>query len=261
MAALEKTGAAHGGGAAKPAGPAASPRSGPSCAGPSCAGPSCSEGAGSAAPVHGAPGWCCRLGAALEELWIALLGWIPTPVGLALRLAGWRWIFARCGSVRFGTGLSLTGCRGMRFGNNVRLGRGCFITATDGKLVLHDSVALSPYVHVGADAGRIEIGAHTAVGPGTVIRAANHCTARQDVPMMYQGHVPGEIVIEEDVWIGANCVITPDVRIGRGAVVGAGAVVTRNVAPFSIVGGVPARLIGMRGQSAPHVDGHTTWSN
>ncbi len=65
---------------------------------------------------------------------------------------------------------------------------------------------------------------------------------------MRQGHVPGTVVIEEDVWIGANCVITPDVRIGRGAVVGAGAVVTRDVAPFAIVGGVPAREIGRRGQ-------------
>ena len=202
---------------------------------------------------HAAPGMGCRLAAALEELWIAAFAWIPTPVGLALRLLAWRWLFKACGSARFSTGLSLAGCRTMRIGNGVRIGRGCFVTATDGELVLHDNVALSPNVHVGADAGRIEIGAHTAVGPGTVIRAANHCIARKDVPIMHQGHVPGQIVIEEDVWIGANCVITPDVRIGRGAVVGAGAVVTRNVAPFSIVGGVPAKLIGMRGQgNQPH---------
>ena len=194
------------------------------------------------------PGWQRRLAAALEELWIAAFAWIPTPLGLLLRLAAWRWIFARCGSARFGTGLSLSGCAHMRVGNGVRLGRGCILSATEGELVLHDHVALSPHVHVGADSGRIDIGAHTAVGPGTVIRAANHCISRQDVPIMHQGHVPGQTVIEEDVWIGANCVITPDVRIGRGAVVGAGAVVTRNVAPFSIVGGVPARLIGMRGQ-------------
>ena len=197
---------------------------------------------------HRAPGLFSRVSAALEELWVAAFAWIPTPVGIALRLLAWRWLFKSCGSARFGTGLSLAGCRNMRIGNSVRLGRGCFVTASDGELVLHNSVALSPNVHVGADAGRIEIGAHTAVGPGTVIRAANHCIARQDVPIMHQGHVPGQIVIEEDVWIGANCVITPDVRIGRGAVVGAGAVVTRNVAPFSIVGGVPAKLIGMRGQ-------------
>lgn len=207
-----------------------------------------SEGKAAQPKPHAGPGLFSRVSAALEELWLAAFAWIPTPVGLALRLFTWRWLFKSCGSARFGTGLSLAGCRNMRIGNGVRMGRGCFVTASDGELVLHDCVALSPNVHVGADAGRIEIGAHTAVGPGTVIRAANHCIARQDVPIMHQGHVPGQIVIEEDVWIGANCVITPDVRIGRGAVVGAGAVVTRNVAPFSIVGGVPAKLIGMRGQ-------------
>ena len=255
MAVSEKSGMGQGAEEASSATGSAAP-SAPLSSGPlSSAKPAAQAGPGGStpAPAHGAPGWRRRLGAALEELWLALLGWIPTPVGLALRLAGWRWMFARCGSVRFGTGLSLAGCKGMTLGDNVRLGRGCFITATDGTLVLHDSVALSPYVHVGADAGRIEIGAHTAVGPGTVIRAANHCIARQDVPIMHQGHVPGVIVIEEDVWIGANCVITPDVRIGRGAVVGAGAVVTRNVAPFAIVGGVPAKVIGMRGSNAVSV--------
>lgn len=251
MAAFGKTGAEQGAeaasahGLASPSSPASSARSAPQT----------SSSTKESAAAHPAPGWRYRLCAAFEELWVALLGWVPTPVGLALRLAGWRWLFARCGSVRFGTGLSLAGCKNMTLGNNVRLGRGCFITATGGVLVLHDNVALSPYVHVGADAGRIEIGVHTAVGPGTVIRAANHCIARQDVPMMHQGHVPGEIIIEEDVWIGANCVITPDVRIGRGAVVGAGAVVTRNVAPFSIVGGVPAKVIGMRGSDSATVCG------
>ncbi|WP_298996798.1 acyltransferase [uncultured Desulfovibrio sp.] len=217
-------------------------------AGPS-AQPEVQPGVKAAPPKpHAGPGLFSRVSAAFEELWVAAFAWIPTPVGLALRLFAWRWLFKSCGSARFGTGLSLAGCRNMRIGNGVRMGRGCFVTASDGDLVLHDCVALSPNVHVGADAGRIEIGAQTAVGPGTVIRAANHCIARQDVPIMHQGHVPGQIIIEEDVWIGANCVITPDVRIGRGAVVGAGAVVTRNVAPFSIVGGVPAKLIGMRGQ-------------
>ncbi|MTJ93753.1 MAG: acyltransferase [Desulfovibrio sp.] len=212
-----------------------------------CAAGAKSCGAAAQPGAHAAPGVGSRVKAALEELWIATFTWIPTPVGIALRLLAWRWLFKGCGSARFATGLSLAGCGNMRIGNGVRMGRGCFVTASDGELVLHDSVALSPNVHVGADAGRIEIGAQTAIGPGTVIRAANHCIARQDVPIMHQGHVPGQIIIEEDVWIGANCVITPDVRIGRGAVVGAGAVVTRNVAPFSIVGGVPAKQIGMRG--------------
>ena len=187
----------------------------------------------------------CR--AALEEVWIALWGWIPTPLGTALRLAAWRWLFASCGSARFATGVSLLGCRRMRLGNGVRIGRGCILSSEDGRLELADEAALSPHVHVGADHGLVRIGAQTAVGPGTVIRAANHRFADASRPIMRQGHAYGEIIIEDDVWIGANCVITPNVRIGRGAVVGAGAVVTRDVPPYTVVAGVPARPISRRG--------------
>lgn len=190
----------------------------------------------------------CR--AALEEAWIALWAWIPTPLGMALRLVAWRWCFAACGSVRFSTGIALLGCRRMRLGNGVRIGRGCFLSAEEGRLELADEAALSPNVHVGADHGSIRIGRQTAIGPGTVIRAANHRFGDVSRPIMRQGHHYGAIVIEDDVWIGANCVITPDVRIGRGAVVGAGAVVTRDVPPYAVAAGVPARLIARRGRDA-----------
>lgn len=207
-------------------------------------------GTGEATPPPrraGAPSAAARLAAALEELWVALFGWLPTPLGMGLRALCWLPLFASRTLVRFGTGVSLAGCRNMRFGRGVRVGRHCILTAQDGELALADGAALSPGVHLGADHGRIEVGKCTAIGPGTVVRAANHCFARCDVPIMRQGHVPGVVIIEDDVWVGANCVITPDVRVGRGAVVGAGAVVTRDVAPFSVVGGVPARVIGRRG--------------
>lgn len=187
-----------------------------------------------------------RIAQILEELWIALFAWIPTPLGMAMRFIAWRSFFAGCGSVRFGVGLTITGMKNITLGNTCRIGRSCFLTATDGSMTLGESVAISPLVTIGADQGEIRIGSHVAIGPGTVIRAANHCFARQDQPIMQQGHISGKIIIEDDVWIGANCVITPDVRIGRGAIVGAGAVVTRNVAPFTIVGGVPAKEIGRR---------------
>lgn len=198
------------------------------------------------APAKG-PTPAARLAAALEELWVALFGWIPTPLGVGLRALCWLPLFATRTLVRFGTGVSLAGCRNMRFGRGVRVGRLCILTAQDGELTLADGSALSPGVHLGADHGRIEVGRQTAIGPGTVVRAANHRFERRDVPIMRQGHAPGVVIIGDDVWIGANCVITPDVRIGRGAVVGAGAVVTRDVAPFAVVGGVPARPIGERG--------------
>lgn len=190
-----------------------------------------------------------RLFAAWEEFWVALFGWLPTSLGIALRGLAWMPLFASRTLVRFGTGVSLAGCRNMSFGRGVRVGRLCVLTAHDGQLALADDAALSPGVHLGADHGRIEVGKCTAIGPGTVIRAANHCFERCDLPIMQQGHVPGTVIIEDDVWIGANCVITPDVRIGRGAVVGAGAVVTKDVAAFDVVGGVPAKVIGRRGKT------------
>ena len=190
-----------------------------------------------------------RLRKAAEEFWIALFGWIPTPLGMLLRLIAWRPLFQHCSCVRFGTGITLIQCSAISLGDKVRLGRGVFLTANHGRLELGPRVALSPLVHLSADEGEITIGACTAIGPGSVLRAANHAFARTDIPIMDQGHTAGFIHIDEDVWIGANCVITADVHIGRGAIVGAGAVVTRNVAPFTIVAGVPAKVIGQRQES------------
>lgn len=187
-----------------------------------------------------------RFGQTLEELWIALFAWPPTAVGMGLRLLAWRWFFKRCGNARFGVGLTIAGMGNISIGNGCRIGRGCFLTAGNGSLTLAENVAVSPLCNIGADNGVIEIGKNTAIGPGAVIRAANHRFSRRDTPIIGQGHQPGHVRIEEDVWIGANCVILPDIVIGKGAIIGAGAVVTRNVGPYAIMGGVPARLIGMR---------------
>ena len=187
-----------------------------------------------------------RLLWALEELWLALWGWIPTPLGLFLRLIFWRWLFASCGRVRFGTRLTILGTQNIHLADNVRLSTGVCLSARAGELHLGERVAISPYAQIGADGGKIVIGACTAIGPGAIIRAANHAYARTDIPIMDQGHTYGTITIEPDVWIGANAVITANVTIGQGAIVGAGAVVTHDVPPYSIVGGVPAKIIGHR---------------
>ena len=74
--------------------------------------------------------------ALIEELLVACLGWIPTRLGMAARLILWKPLFAACGTVRFGTGLTLQGCSSMRLGDRVRLGRGCHLYAADGTLEL-----------------------------------------------------------------------------------------------------------------------------
>lgn len=145
-----------------------------------------------------------------------------------------------------GTGIAMQGCKNMSLADGVRIGRGCQLYAEGGTLDMGEDAALSPGVTVDASGGLIRIGKQVAIGPGTVLRAANHCFDSLEKPIMLQGHLYGEIVIEDDVWIAANCTITPGTRIGHGAVVGAGAVVTRDVEPYAIVGGVPARVIGSR---------------
>jgi acetyltransferase-like isoleucine patch superfamily enzyme len=113
-------------------------------------------------------------------------------------------------------------------GANVRIGRRCMI---------NEHVFLQGAI----------IGDYVMIAPHAAILSRSHRFDRTDVPMLLQGEDEEKLpVIEDDVWIGRNAVVLPGVRIGRGAIVGAGAVVTKDVEPWSIVGGVPAGLIGVR---------------
>jgi acetyltransferase-like isoleucine patch superfamily enzyme len=99
---------------------------------------------------------------------------------------------------------------------------------------------------------KIDIGSFCLIAAGCRFVDHDHGTARRDVPMAMQpegGEAP--IVLEEDVWLGANVVVLKGVTISRGAVIAAGAVVTHNVPAFEIWGGVPARKLGERAGAAP----------
>ena len=87
---------------------------------------------------------------------------------------------------------------------------------------------------------RVEIGDRVRIGPYAMIVDTDF----HDVYQRSRPAVPSPIVIEDDVWIGAKAAVLKGVRIGRGAVVGVGAVVTRDIAPFTVVAGVPARQVG-----------------
>lgn len=92
-----------------------------------------------------------------------------------------------------------------------------------------------------------EIGNHVMIAPGAALLSQTHRTPMLDVPMANQGVTDSQpVIIEDDVWIGRNVVVMPGVRIETGAIVGAGAVVTRNVKSFDVVGGVPAKTIKNR---------------
>ena len=121
---------------------------------------------------------------------------------------------------------------------------------TDGELTIGNRVALNANVYINAcSGGTIRIGDDVIVGPNVVMRASDHAFDDVTRPMRDQGHTAGVIVIDDDVWLGANVTVVGGVRIGRGAVVAAGAVVSKDVEPYTIVGGVPARLIRRRDQA------------
>lgn len=141
----------------------------------------------------------------------------------------------------------IVGCKNISTGTNVTMGPFGYIHAESGTLHTGNNVSMGSHVFVcPSEGGCIFIGDNCIIGPGTVIRAANHGTQDSGIPMRDQPHIPGTIRIDSDVWIAANCTILPDTHIGEGAVVAAGAVVTKDVPPYTIVGGVPAKPIKSR---------------
>lgn len=93
----------------------------------------------------------------------------------------------------------------------------------------------------------VTIGNDVMMGPECIILTANHGMERKDIPMWRQPFSePRPVVIGDDVWIGARVIILPGVHVGSGSVIGAGSIVTKDVAPGSIVAGNPAKLIRMR---------------
>ena len=91
--------------------------------------------------------------------------------------------------------------------------------------------------------GPVDIGSHVNLAQGITVSALNHNFSDTNKRIDEQGVSTNQVTIEDDVWVGANAVILPGVTIGEHCVVAAGAVVTKNVPPHSLVAGVPAKVI------------------
>ena len=95
--------------------------------------------------------------------------------------------------------------------------------------------------------GTITIGDYVMMGPNVTMYTKNHEYSKLDIPIMMQGYQPDRpIVIGNDVWLCAHSIILPGVHIGNGAIIAAGAVVTKDVPDYAIVGGNPAKIIKYR---------------
>ena len=119
----------------------------------------------------------------------------------------------------FGTG------KGIRIGRNSGLGINCKVR------------------------GPLEIGENVMMGPDVIILTSHHGTERVDIPMRMQSKdapPPEKVTIGNDVWIGTRAIIMPGITVGDGSIIGAASVVTKDVPPYSVVAGVPAKVIKYR---------------
>lgn len=105
--------------------------------------------------------------------------------------------------------------------------------------------SVDAYSYIGA-AGPITIGNNVIMGQHVCFHAENHNFDRVDIPIKQQGVTRKGIVIEDDVWVGANTTFLDGAHVGRGCVVGAGSIVRGEVPPYSIIAGVPARVLRSR---------------
>ena len=149
---------------------------------------------------------------------------------------------------RFESGIRIECPKNILLGSNSYFGFDCKIYASEfSQIKIGSNVTFNSNVMINARGpGKIFIGNNVLIGPNSVLRSNNHSFKNKNIPIKEQGMTNGDIFIDDDVWISSNSVILPNCRIGKGAIIAAGAVVTNNVESYSIVGGVPAKFIQRR---------------
>lgn len=140
---------------------------------------------------------------------------------------------------------------GVDIGDNFTLGMFATIECTGvlrevgNHLKIGNNVGINHYCFIGVR-GEIEIGDNVIFGPRVSVFSENHNFDRIDIPIKHQGVTKGITKIGNDVWIGAQAIILSGVSIGDGCVIGAGSVVNKDIPPYSIAVGVPARVVKKR---------------
>uniref|UniRef100_A0A7C1JQC1 Acyltransferase n=1 Tax=Caldilinea aerophila TaxID=133453 RepID=A0A7C1JQC1_9CHLR len=205
----------------------------------------------------------------IEQTILSLFGWIPTILGIGVRALAYRMILRMQGLAAIESGVRIRFADGIELGRNVYIDQGVYLHACpkgikigDNSFVMHGSVLHvynfrnlpHAFIHIGANSligefnvlrgqGGITIGDRVYTAPLVQMLAVNHVFDDPTRPMVEQGITAEGIVVEDDVWIGAGAIITDGVRICKGAVVAAGAVVTQDVPAYTVVGGVPAKVL------------------
>ena len=172
---------------------------------------------------------------------------IPGYIGMKLRSIFYKFIFKTKHELSIGIGTEFNTKKNILFSGLVYIGKNSFFTAKGGFISIGNNTRFNMNVHINSSGGgKISIGNNCLIGPNVVMRTANHSFDQIHIPIVYQGHISADIIIEDNVWLGSNVVVLPGITIGTGAVVGAGTVITKNVPKMSVVVGVPGKVIKYR---------------
>lgn len=151
---------------------------------------------------------------------------LPGKIGQIIRRKVYGRRFHHLGfNAKINNGIKIISHENLSIGNDCSINSGTFINAV----------------------GSVIIGENVIIGPNVIIHSANHKFDSIQIPICTQGHDHKKVVINNDVWIGGGAIILPGVSIGKGSIVAAGSVVTKNVEEYSIVGSVPAKILKYRG--------------
>lgn len=114
-----------------------------------------------------------------------------------------------------------------------------------GKIEIGNNCSINSFCHINGNGG-LKIGNNVRIAAQCMIIPANHNFGDTDIPITSQGETAKGIIIDDDVWIGGGVCILDGVRIGTGCVIGAGSIVNKSLAPYSVAVGIPAKVIKNR---------------
>jgi acetyltransferase-like isoleucine patch superfamily enzyme len=130
-------------------------------------------------------------------------------------------------------------------GENCELLNGVILMTYGGKIEIGNRCSINPYSILYGHGG-LKIGNDVLIAGHTMIIPANHIFSDTNKSINSQGLICKGITIEDDVWIGGGCRILDGITIGKGSVIAAGSVVNKSVDPFSVIGGIPGKLLKKR---------------
>jgi acetyltransferase-like isoleucine patch superfamily enzyme len=205
----------------------------------------------------------------LEQFLQWLCGGVPTVIGIGLRAVAYRAMMKMDGVVAIEANVRIRFADQIRLARGVYLDEGVYLHATPNGIEIGENTFVMHHAelhvynfrnlpHAGIKIGKnclisefnvlrgqggITLGDNVYTAPLVQMAAINHVYTDPNVPIIKQGITAQGIVIEDNAWIGAGAIILDGVRVGKGAVIAAGAVVTQDVPPHTIVGGVPAKVL------------------